>query len=505
MLGVNAAVGRVFTAAEDQPNASRFVLLSDRFWKRRFGGDPGVVNRSIRLGGNVFTVVGVMPPGFSILDKNVDVWVPAGFSAESRTPQGRWTMVVARLKDGVTFPQAQDDMTRVASELTRMFPEFRHRMDRSGRAAQGATDRRDPARAARPAWRGRFRAADCLRQCRQPSARSRDDASARAGGASGAGRGPRALDPAVARRKPAAGGRRWCGGRRPRLVGPVSSANGCRDEPARSHGSSSSASTDGFFSLPARSALASGLLFGVIPAFAAAGTSLTDALKEGGRTGTASRGGRARNALVVIEMALALVLLVGAGLLVRSFMTLMRVDPGFRSLTYDDDEGDPAVRQLSGSGQSIAFFDRLFARLDTLPGVAGGGGSQLPSAPRSRGGDELFHRGTRETTSGRRTGCRRASCHARLLQGDGHSAASRPAVRQSRHGAEHPAHHRQRIAGEEVLRRHGSDRAADRACAGTTRVRTRSSASSATSGRRASRRNPRAPVIFRRLASRIRS
>jgi len=124
MLGVNAALGRVFLPEEDQPGANRYVLLSDRFWKRRFASDPNVVNRNIHLNGNLFRVVGVMPPGFSILDKNVDTWVPAGFGAESRTPRGRWTMVIARLKDGVTFTQAQEDMTRVANQLTTMFPNF---------------------------------------------------------------------------------------------------------------------------------------------------------------------------------------------------------------------------------------------------------------------------------------------------------------------------------------------------------------------------------------------
>src|SRR3954447_10059933 len=72
MLGVNAAVGRVFTADEDRPQANRVVLLSDRFWRRRFAADPSVINRSIHLSGNPFAVVGVMPPGFSILDKDVD-------------------------------------------------------------------------------------------------------------------------------------------------------------------------------------------------------------------------------------------------------------------------------------------------------------------------------------------------------------------------------------------------------------------------------------------------
>src|SRR4051812_15521496 len=124
MLGVNAARGRVLADADDQPQAAPVALISDRLWRRRFGADSNAVNRAIRLDGTLTTIVGVMPAGFSILDKDVDVWVPAGFSAQARTPRGRWTMVVARLKDGVSFAQAQTDMTRVASLLAQKFPEF---------------------------------------------------------------------------------------------------------------------------------------------------------------------------------------------------------------------------------------------------------------------------------------------------------------------------------------------------------------------------------------------
>src|SRR3954469_2344839 len=124
MLGVSAAHGRVFTSADDTPEAAAVALISDRLWHRRFGANPDAVNRVIRLGGTPTTIVGVMPPGFSILDEDVDVWVPAGFSAASRTPRGRWLMVVARLKEGVSFAQAQGDMTRVAGRLSGMFPAF---------------------------------------------------------------------------------------------------------------------------------------------------------------------------------------------------------------------------------------------------------------------------------------------------------------------------------------------------------------------------------------------
>ena len=378
MLGVNAALGRVFTPEEDRPNANRFVLLSDRFWRRRFGSDPNVVNRTIHLNGNLFTVVGVMPAGFSILDKNVDIWVPAGFAAEARTPQGRWTMVVARLKDGVTFPQAQEDMTRVASQLTTMFPDF----DTGWTArvvaldeqltgdvrpallvllgavgfvlliacanvanlllARATTRHRELAvRAALGADRGRL-----IRQLLSESLLL-----SAIGGAAGLALAWWALSflrTVVAANVPI---------QRLEFVG-----------------------VNGWVLLFACGvALGSGFLFGIIPAFTAAGISLTDALREGGRTGTARRGRRVRQGLVIIEMALALVLLVGAGLLVRSFMSLMHVNPGFDPSKTITMKVTLPFASYQGDGQIIEFFDRLFARIDALPGVeAAGGVSFLP-------------------------------------------------------------------------------------------------------------------------------
>jgi len=378
ILGVNAALGRVFTPDEDRPNSNRFVLLSDRLWRRRFSADPSVVNRSIRLDGDLFTIVGVMPAGFSILDKNVDIWVPTGFSADARTPRGRWTMVIARLKDGVTFKQAQDDMTGVASRLSAMFPNFdtgwtarvvplKEQLTGDVRPAllvllgavgfvlliacanvanlllaRATTRHRELAvRAALGADRGRL-----IRQLFSESL-----VLSVIGGIIGVALAWWALSflrTVVATNLPI---------QRLEFVG-----------------------INGWVLLFAcAAALGSGLLFGVIPAFTAAGISLTDALREGGRTGTASRGRLVRQGLVIVEMALALVLLVGAGLLARSFLSLMRVNPGFDPSTTITMKVTLPSASYQNDNQIIGFFDRLFERIDAMPGVQSTGGiSFLP-------------------------------------------------------------------------------------------------------------------------------
>ena len=155
---------------------ARSVVISDRLWRQRFGADPAIVKQSDHAERRGHAVIGVMPPGFSILDKSVDVWLPVGFRAEARTPRGRWICVVGRVKDGVSMAQAQNDMARVHAELTRRFPDFNTGWTARRRPAARAADRRRPAGALGDARRRRVRAAHRVRERRQPGARAGDGA-----------------------------------------------------------------------------------------------------------------------------------------------------------------------------------------------------------------------------------------------------------------------------------------------------------------------------------------
>ena len=376
-LGVRPALGRDFTPQEDAPGVA-VAMLSDRLWRQRFGADPSIVNRTLMLNGTPTLVIGVMPPGFSILDKSVDVWSPVGFSSSARTPRGRWICVVGRVKDGVSMAQAQQDMTRVHAELTRRFPAFN-----TGWTANVVPLREQLTGDVRPALWVMLGAVGfvLLIACAnvgnlvlaRATARQRELA-VRA--ALGAGRG-RLIRQMLAESV---------------LLSLVGAAAGLvlawwamlalrttvaeRLPIARLE----EVGIDGkvlLFTIAA--ALVSAFIFGLAPALTSAGAKLTDTLKDGGRAGSAARGARVRGAFVVVEMALALVLLVGAGLLLRSFVTLLRVNPGFdpaRTMTVK--VSIPQTKYPDAAAQQ-AFFNRLFERVDALPGVtAAGGTSFLP-------------------------------------------------------------------------------------------------------------------------------
>ena len=392
LLGVGPSLGRPYTVDEDRPGA--FVaVISDRLWRRRFNADASIVGRAITLQGNAITVLGVMPPGFSYLRKTVDIWMPIGFDAQARTPRGRWLSGLGRLKPGVSFEQAQQDMTRVHAELTRLFPAFN-----TGWTARVVPVREELTGPVRPALFVLLGAVAfvlliaCANVANLLLARATGrhrELAVRA--ALGAGRG-RLIRQLLAESVVLA----VAGGAAGLLLGwwalRLLRAVVAEQLPIQRL---EMVGIDGWvLAFTAGASLVSGVVFGLVPALTASGKVLSDALKEGGRAGTAGRSARARNTFVVVEVALALILLAGAGLLIRSFAQLMSVDPGFdtdRTITMR--VSLPGSRYREGADR-VQFFRRLFDRISTLPGIdAAGANSSIPlTGPGAATGFEIVGR-----------------------------------------------------------------------------------------------------------------
>jgi putative ABC transport system permease protein len=377
ILGVRPALGRGFTAAENVPG-TQLVVISDGLWRRRFGADPKILERPVISQGAPFSVVGVMPPGFSFLDKGVDVWFPIGFTAQSRTPRGRSLTVVGRLKPGITDARAQLDMTRVSANLTQMFPAFN-----TGWTSRVVLLREQLTGDVRPALIVLAAAVAfvLLIACAnvanlllaRATARQRELA-VRA--ALGAGRA-RLVRQLLAESLVLSGIGGVCGLLLAWWALGFLRAVVAERLPIQRLEMVGIDSYVLLFTLAA--SLVCGLVFGAVPALTASGSTLTDSLKDGGRSGSGSRGKRTRSAFVVVEIALALVLLVGAGLLLRSFARLLDRSPGFdASRTITMRISLPQAR-YGGDGQRAQFLERFFQQVDALPGVeASGAISFLP-------------------------------------------------------------------------------------------------------------------------------
>jgi putative ABC transport system permease protein len=376
LLGVNPMLGRAFTSEEGQEGHNRVAILSYGLWQRRFGGNRDVIGKTVRLDGEPFTIVGVMPRGFqlfvksgALVDQPPQLWVPLPFPAAARQPHGRYLRAVGRLKPGVTLAAAQTQMSGIARSLAQKFPDFD-----TGWGVNLVPLHEELTGALRPALLVLFAAVGLvlLIACAnvanlmlaRAAAREREIAIRTALGA-GRGRLFRQLlteSVLVA----AAGGvlgvllAYWGTGALAAL-----SPKGLLDVGTIRLNGMVLAFTGGL-------SLLTGVVFGLAPALGTTRVELQESLKEGGRGTTEGRSRhRARNLFVVAEMALALVLVAGAGLLIRSLTMLERVNPGFRAdhllttqlLLPRSKAGNDATR--------IAFFQQLQQRIAALPGVRG--------------------------------------------------------------------------------------------------------------------------------------
>jgi putative ABC transport system permease protein len=369
VLGVPPLVGRTFTAEEERPGHEHLAVLSYGAWIRRFGGDRGVINQALRLDGELHQIIGVMPPAFQFPagDPAVEVWSPLALDVTSLASRPhRMYKTMGRLAAGMTIAQASQDMDAVARDIAREHPD-----SNAGWGVSLVPAHEQVVGRIGPTLWVLFSAvvlvlliacANIANLLLARSALTGRDFAVRA--AFGAGRWE------LVRRSlvesgvfAAAGGAAglalaWLGIRslRPLIPSTVPRADLIGlDVPV--------------VLFTVAMTVGAGVLFGAVPAWRAMKPNLLDALQEGGRAATLSR--RARrlsDAMVVAEVAIALVLVIGAGLLLRSFVRLTSVDPGFRtSNVVALHVVLPDVR-YRGSPPKRQFFGELIARLRGVPG-----------------------------------------------------------------------------------------------------------------------------------------
>src|SRR6266851_9209941 len=365
VLGVKPALGRSFAAEEDRPSASPVCIISDGLWRRRFGSDPALVGKPITLSGASYTVIGVLPARYA-LGTPTDVFVPIGLSADEMKERGSHPGIyaVARLKPGVTVETARAELIAMAGRISEQYGMKGNSATLTPLSEVFVGDIRTTLLILLGAV-GFVLAIACANVANLLLARAatrQKEMAIRT--ALGAGR-LRIVRLLLTESMLLA----LLGG----IIGVLLAFWGI--DFLRSAGADSLPSTaviklDGsvlLFTLCI--SLLTGIIFGLAPALAAAKADLHDTLKEGGRSSTAS-GGRAwlRSVLIVAEVALSLVVLVSAGLLVKSFVLIINTDPGFKSQNL-------LTMQLSlnakeGEGDKVLnFFKDLNGRIAGLPGV----------------------------------------------------------------------------------------------------------------------------------------
>jgi predicted permease len=380
MLGVNPIMGRVFNVEEDQPGHDSVALLSHGLWQRRFGADPKVIGQKILLDGNTYTVIGVMPPGFQF-PKNTELWTPLALNANQvKMREAHFLKAVARLKSDVSIEKAREEMNGMAGRLAEQFPQTNQNwgvtvaplfeeevgmirpalllllgavslvlliacVNVANLLLARATVRQSEIAIRLALGASRWR---IIRQLLSESLLL-----ALFGGSAGLLLALWGVDALLA----------LAPGDLPRL-----------DE----------VSLDGrVLSFAFIVSFLTGITFGLIPALQASKPDLQTVLKEGSRKTTGGRSRRwALNSLVVAEVTLALIVLIGAGLLINSFLRLQQVNPGLNTERVLTVKLTPPSARYAGQDsreQRLNFYNRLIPRLVSLPGVeAVGGIDSLP-------------------------------------------------------------------------------------------------------------------------------
>jgi putative ABC transport system permease protein len=370
MLGVQPIRGRVFSAEEDQPGRDNVVLASYGLWQRRFGADPGIIGKTVKLNGQDYTLIGVMPHGFQFPEQ-AELWTPAAFNNDSLSNRGgHFIYVLGRLKQGATLGQAQGEMATIARRLEQQYPDFNEGwgVDIVPLHEMLVGDMKQTLLVLLAAV-GFVLLIACSNVANlllaRATSRHKEIAIRSALGATrlhlirqllteslmlallGGGLGLLlalwgvdllvSINPDNIPRIQEIGVDRWVLG----------------------------------FTLLL--SVFTGLAFGLVPAIQSSRLDLTESLKDSGRNLTASARHRVRSLLVITEVALALVLLIGAGLMIKSFYGLLQVRPGFNPEKLLTMEISLRGTNYSESDKRAEFFRNVLERVKNQPGVESAG------------------------------------------------------------------------------------------------------------------------------------
>ncbi len=380
MLGVNPLHGRLFIKGEDLKGADHSVILSHRLWQRSFSGDPAILGKPISLNGEPYTVVGIMPPDFRFAPfwaTRAEFWVPLAFGDRVLARGGNSLRVFARLKPDVTLQQARAEITSITERLERQYPGTNRRVVVTPLKENVVGKVETPLLVLLCAV-GFVLLIACANVAHMLLARTSD----------------RQREIAV---------RTALGASRARVISQLLTENlllsaigGCAGfllalwgtkalvalSPAKLPRLENIAIDAHAILFLSAITVFTAIVFGLAPAMHAAALNLSGALKEGGRSGTdGARRNRLRGFLVASEFALAFMLLIGAGLMIRSFSALHSVDPGFKSNNLlsmvvsvaGSNEAEPARREV--------FYRQLVEQVRALPGVQSASGiNHLPLA-----------------------------------------------------------------------------------------------------------------------------
>jgi putative ABC transport system permease protein len=382
VLGTNPILGRTFVNDDGRQGQPRVVVISYGLWQRRFGGDNNIVGRQITLNEQPNTIIGVMPVNFGWhirkgmeASKPADIWAPFQITNELRGRRGRFASAVARLKPGVSMDQAQQEMNTIGARLAQQYPEFNTNwgVNVVPLRTQFTGDIRKPLLILLGAV-GFLLLIACANVANLLLARAssrRKEIAVRAGLGASRWRIARQLLTESVMLSVAGGALgvlvAWWGTKALAALSP----------PALIDLRTVSVSLP-VLAFTLGVAVLTGIVFGLVPALEATRFELHDSLKEGGKGAGGTAGSHyARNLFVVVQVALALVLLVGAGLMVKSLNRLQAVDPGFNAQNllavrvsllkkYDT---DPKV---------IGFFKQAIEQMKAIPGVEAVGAINTP-------------------------------------------------------------------------------------------------------------------------------